>query len=65
MSGFKVVKSVENPTGAIASKGDTVEVHYTGTLQSDGSKFDSSVDRGRPFTFALGMGQEEGGWSFI
>jgi len=62
MSGFKVVKSVENPTGAIASKGDTIEVHYIGTLLSNGEQFDSSVERGRPFTFALGQGEVIKGW---
>ncbi len=48
-------------TGAEAKSGDTVEVHYTGTL-TDGSKFDSSVDRGQPFTFPLGQGQVIPGW---
>jgi len=48
-------------TGAEAKAGQTVSVHYTGWL-TDGKKFDSSVDRGQPFQFALGLGQVIKGW---
>ncbi|EFX01848.1 fkbp-type peptidyl-prolyl cis-trans isomerase [Grosmannia clavigera kw1407] len=38
-------------------KGDKIQVHYRGTLQSNGQKFDASYDRGSPFSFSLGRGQ--------
>jgi FKBP-type peptidyl-prolyl cis-trans isomerase FkpA len=47
--------------GAEAVSGKTVSVHYTGCL-TDGTKFDSSLDRGEPFSFRLGAGQVIKGW---
>jgi FKBP-type peptidyl-prolyl cis-trans isomerase len=48
-------------SGQVAKEGDRVRVHYTGWLTT-GKKFDSSVDAGRPFTFALGNGEVIRGW---
>ena len=47
--------------GQVAETGDVVSVHYTGTLL-DGTKFDSSKDRGTPFSFDLGAGMVIEGW---
>ena len=52
-------------TGATPQKGQTCSMHYTGWLWvngAKGSKFDSSLDRGRPFEFPLGMGRVIKGW---
>ncbi|MFY8084939.1 MAG: FKBP-type peptidyl-prolyl cis-trans isomerase [Rubrivivax sp.] len=52
-------------TGATATAGQHVKVHYTGWLWQDGQqgrKFDSSKDRGQPFSFRLGGAEVIGGW---
>jgi peptidylprolyl isomerase len=59
-SGLALVDIVEG-IGARPKTGDRVTVHYTGYL-TDGKKFDSSVDRKEPFSFAIGLGQVIKGW---
>lgn len=55
-----VKKRVEN-CATRSKSGDTLHMHYTGTLD-DGTQFDSSVPRGEPFVFTLGVGQVIKGW---
>jgi len=59
-SGLEYI-DIKEGDGATPQKGQTVVVHYTGTLD-DGSKFDSSRDRNRPFSFKIGVGQVIKGW---
>jgi peptidylprolyl isomerase len=59
-SGLKYI-DVKEGQGLSPTRGQTVTVHYTGTL-ADGSKFDSSRDRNRPFSFKIGVGQVIKGW---
>ena len=59
-SGLQYIE-IEEGTGATPQAGQTVIVHYTGTLQ-DGTKFDSSRDRNQPFSFPLGAGRVIRGW---
>jgi FKBP-type peptidyl-prolyl cis-trans isomerase len=54
-SGLQII-DIKIGTGDEAQKGQTVSVHYTGWL-ADGTKFDSSLDRGQPLSFILGGGQ--------
>lgn len=69
----KVGTAVTTPSGLIFTilkagdgdsvvDGDTVSVHYTGTLKENGKKFDSSLDRGTPFEFTVGAHQVIAGW---
>ena len=56
-----VIEELEVGTGAEATAGQQVQVHYTGWL-TDGKKFDSSKDRNDPFVFGLGARQVIAGW---
>jgi len=56
-----IIEDLVVGTGDTATAGQTVVVHYTGWL-TNGTKFDSSVDRNEPFDFKLGMGRVIAGW---
>lgn len=60
-SGQVAVEDLVVGTGSTAVAGDTLNVHYTGWL-ADGTKFDSSYDRGQTYAFRLGAGQVIAGW---
>ena len=63
-SGLQITDSKVG-TGASPQKGQRCTMHYTGWLYKDGvkgAKFDSSVDRGQPFDFVIGVGQVIKGW---
>ncbi|MBL0210431.1 MAG: FKBP-type peptidyl-prolyl cis-trans isomerase [Holophagaceae bacterium] len=63
-SGLQYLDTVEG-SGASPMKGKTCVMHYTGWLwdgKAKGAKFDSSVDRGQPFEFTIGVGQVIKGW---
>ena len=55
------IEDIQVGDGDIAAVGQQVRVHYTGWL-TNGTKFDSSVDRGQPFVFPLGAGRVIRGW---
>ena len=59
-SGLKYV-DIKEGDGPMPQRGQTVSVHYTGTLEN-GTKFDSSVDKGTPLEFPIGVGRVIKGW---
>eukprot|EP00934_Nitzschia_sp_Nitz4_P002353 Nitzschia sp. Nitz4//scaffold119_size111653//22117//23821//NITZ4_004180-RA/size111653-processed-gene-0.162-mRNA-1//1//CDS//3329533806//2353//frame0 len=58
----KILKEAPEGASGPPPNGNEVEAHYTGTLVSDGSKFDSSRDRGKTFKFTIGQGMVIKGW---
>ena len=58
---YEILKEGNGPS---PTKGQKVQVHYTGTLENK-TKFDSSYDRNQPFTFTLGIGQVIKGWDEV
>lgn len=56
-----IIEDLVTGSGQAAKEGDTVSVHYTGTL-TNGQQFDSSLDRGQPFTFTIGVSSVIQGW---
>ena len=64
-SGLRFIERAPGTGEATPSRGHEVIVNYEGRLLRDGTKFDSSYDRGKPITFRVGMGQVIAGWDAI
>merc|ERR550532_3627669 len=58
----EIITEADSANWKKPKNGDEVTVHYVGTLESDGSEFDSSRGRDQPFVFTLGKGQVIKGW---
>jgi peptidylprolyl isomerase len=56
------ITDLNEGSGAEATSGSTVSVHYVGVAHSTGEEFDASYDRGAPLDFRLGVGQVISGW---
>ncbi|CAD6582623.1 MAG: Peptidyl-prolyl cis-trans isomerase fpr2 [Alectoria sarmentosa] len=54
--------TIQNDCGRKTQRGDSISVHYRGTLAADGSEFDASYNRGKPLDFTVGKGQVIKGW---
>lgn len=55
--GVEVKVNTPGDGNTFPTKGDNLVMHYTGKLKSNGNVFDSSVEKGRPFRFTIGVGQ--------
>ncbi|KAK4127973.1 hypothetical protein N657DRAFT_590807 [Parathielavia appendiculata] len=62
INGLQIEVLAEGEGTRETARGDSIDVHYKGTLQSDGSEFDQSYKRGKPLNFVVGAGQVIKGW---
>ena len=62
IDGLKIEVTKAANTKRKTIRGDTIDVHYRGTLAKDGKEFDASYNRGQPLSFTVGKGQVIKGW---